>query len=208
MTTTQLITTLGPKSADQLGMILPHEHIFVDLRSMGTDGFAQADVADVIALMAPEIERAKLAGVSAIVECTPVGVGRRADILKAVSNATAFPLIVPTGIYRDPWIPMWAQEASTEVLRDWMSHELNEEIESSGIRAAWIKLSAGDEGLTDCETKILQASVAAARATNAVIGSDAPQRLKSRGFYRTHGYDYTYVTLYGHVLPASEESCD
>lgn len=29
----RLITTLGPKDAAQLGMILPHEHIFVDLRT-------------------------------------------------------------------------------------------------------------------------------------------------------------------------------
>ena len=28
-----LITTLGPKRADELGMILPHEHVFVDLRT-------------------------------------------------------------------------------------------------------------------------------------------------------------------------------
>ena len=29
-----LITTLGPKRADELGMILPHEHVFVDLRTL------------------------------------------------------------------------------------------------------------------------------------------------------------------------------
>ncbi len=30
---TKLITTLGPRNADELGMILPHEHVFVDLRT-------------------------------------------------------------------------------------------------------------------------------------------------------------------------------
>ena len=38
--------------------------------------------------MSPEFQRARQAGVSAIVECTPIGVGRRADILKAVSEAS------------------------------------------------------------------------------------------------------------------------
>lgn len=28
-----LFTTLGPLGADQLGMILPHEHVYVDLRT-------------------------------------------------------------------------------------------------------------------------------------------------------------------------------
>lgn len=171
MTPAQLVTTLGPKTADEFGMILPHEHVFVDLRDPALPDFAQADAADVIALMAPELDRARAAGVTAIVECTPVGVGRRADLLKAVSDATQYPLVVPTGIYREPWIPAWAHDASMETIRDWMLRELQDEIEESGVRAAWIKLSAGDDGLTAAEMKILQAASAAGSATNAVIGS-------------------------------------
>jgi phosphotriesterase-related protein len=167
----QLITTLGPKNADELGMILPHEHVFVDLRTWDQPGYAQADASDVIELMAPEIARARAAGVTAIGECSAVGVGRRADILKAVSEATSFPLIVPTGIYREPWIPDWAHAAGEEELREWMIGELQGEIEESGVQAGWIKLSAGDDGLTPCETKILRAAVAAGAATNACIGS-------------------------------------
>ena len=62
----KLITTLGPKSKDELGMILPHEHVFVDLRTWDQPGFGQADPQDVIELMAPEIEKAKAAGASVI----------------------------------------------------------------------------------------------------------------------------------------------
>ena len=84
----RLITTLGPKSADELGAILPHEHVFVDLRTWDQPGYAEAETAEVVALMAPEIERARAAGITAIVECSTVGVGRRADIDRAVSDAT------------------------------------------------------------------------------------------------------------------------
>jgi phosphotriesterase-related protein len=48
----ELITTLGPKPADDLGLILPHEHVFVDLRTWDQPGYAQAETADVIARMA------------------------------------------------------------------------------------------------------------------------------------------------------------
>src|SRR5512133_3001616 len=106
-----LITTLGPLRADELAMILPHEHVFVDLRTPDQPGYAQADAADVIRLMSPEIRRAQAIGVTAIVDCAPVGVGRRADILLEVSVATGMPLVVPTGIYREPWVPAWAQRA-------------------------------------------------------------------------------------------------
>jgi phosphotriesterase-related protein len=166
-----LITTLGPKRGDELGLILPHEHVFVDLRTWDQAGYAQAETTDVIALMSPEVVRAQAAGVTALVECSTVGVGRRPDILKAVSEATGFPLVVPTGVYREPWIPDWIQAATEDDLRDWMTGELLDEIKPDGVKAGWIKLSAGDDGLTECETKVLRAAAAAGVATNAIIGS-------------------------------------
>jgi phosphotriesterase-related protein len=167
----KIITTLGPRSSSQLGMILPHEHVFVDLRTWDTPGYAQAEAEEVVRLMAPEMIRAQKMGVSAIVECSTVGVGRRADIDRAVSEATHLPLVIPTGIYREPWVPDWAHAASEAELASWMLGELQGQIETSGVQAGWIKLSAGDDGLTSCETKILRAAATAGRQTNAVIGS-------------------------------------
>ena len=152
-------------------MILPHEHVFVDLRTWDQPGYGQADPADVVRLMAPEIAEAQAMGITAIVECSTVGVGRRADIDRAVSQVTNMPLIVPTGIYREPWIPDWAHAASHIELREWMEGELTGDIEGSGVQAGWIKLSAGDDGLTETETKILRAAAGAGQATRAVIGS-------------------------------------
>jgi phosphotriesterase-related protein len=166
-----LITTLGAKSADDLGMILPHEHVFVDLRKWHEPGYGEADSADVVALMKPEIDKIKSQGVTTLVECSAVGVGRRADIDRAVSEATNFPIVVPTGIYREQWIPDWAREMDEAQLAEWMLGELRGEIEGSGVQAGWIKVGASDDGLTPTEIKILRATVRAARAVNAVIGS-------------------------------------
>jgi phosphotriesterase-related protein len=171
MVMTSISTTLGPKTSAELGFILPHEHIFVDLRTWDTPGYAEAEAERVIQLMAPELTRAQGAGVTAIVECSTVGVGRRADIDRAVSEAADLPVVVPTGVYREPWIPDWVRVASEAHLADWMLGELQDEIEDSGVQAGWIKLSAGDDGLTAHETKILRAAAAAGRGTNAVIGS-------------------------------------
>jgi len=168
---TKLITTLGDKSSSELGFILPHEHIFVVLRTWDTPGYAQANVDDVLELMVPELEKAQAVGVTVIVECTTGGVGRRADIDRAVSEAADLPVVIPTGIYREPWIPDWAHNASEAELTDWMLGELQGEIEESGVQAGWIKLSAGDDGITDCESKILRAAAGAGKKTNAVIGS-------------------------------------
>ncbi len=166
-----LITTLGPLGADDLGMILPHEHVFVDLRTWDQPGYGEADPADVVRLMTPEIEAVRAAGITAIVEPGPVGVGRRADILLAVSQATGFPLVVPTGVYREPWLPPWVRDATEEKLRDWMIGELTGQVEETGVQAGWIKVGATDSGVTEAEAKVLRAAAAASIATGATIGS-------------------------------------
>jgi phosphotriesterase-related protein len=125
----------------------------------------------VVRLMAPEIERIKALGITALVECSTGGVGRRADFDLAVSRATNFPIVVPTGNYREPWIPEWVRGASESALEEWMVGELEEQIEHTGFRAGWIKLSAGDDGITPLEARILRAAARAGRRTNAVIGS-------------------------------------
>ena len=167
----QLFTTLGPLTKAQLGLILPHEHVFVDLRTPDQPGYAHADAADVVALMAPQIEAIKAQGVTALVECSTGGVGLRVDLDLAVSLATGFPIVVPTGNYREPWIPEWVARASDAELVAVMLGDLTDGIGDTGVKAAWIKVSAGDDGITPLETRILRAAARAAKATGAVIGS-------------------------------------
>ncbi|CAA9564176.1 MAG: parathion hydrolase [uncultured Thermomicrobiales bacterium] len=166
-----LITTLGAITRDDLGVILPHEHVFVDLRTWDQPGYSDAETDDVVRLMTPEIEAARAAGVTAIVEPSGIGVGRRADILLAVSRATGFPLVAPTGVYREPWLPPWVRDASEDSLRTWMIGELTGQIEGTGVQAGWIKVAATDEGITDSESKVLRAAAGASAATGATIGS-------------------------------------
>lgn len=166
-----LHTTLGAYAADALGLILPHEHIFVDLGPIAARSYLTADGDEVVRVMLPHVQAAQAAGVTALVECTPEGVGRRVDIVAAVSAAAAFPVVVATGIYREPWVPDWAHAASEAELTAWLVRELTEGVAATGVRAAWIKLSAGDDGITPVEAKILRAAAQAGRATGALIGS-------------------------------------
>ena len=166
-----LHTTLGPRRADELGMILPHEHVFVDLRTPDQPGYAEADAADVVRLMVPEIEKIKARGITALVECSTGGVGLRVDLDLAVSLATNFPIVVPTGNYREPWIPDWVRDASVDELEERFHRDLAEGVDDTGVKAAWIKISAGDDGITPIEEKVLRAAARAAKRTGAVIGS-------------------------------------
>jgi phosphotriesterase-related protein len=166
-----LHTTLGQKRADELGMILPHEHIFVDLRTPDQPGYGEAEAADVVRLMAPEVAAAAARGITAIVECSTHGVGRRADCDLAVSRATGVPIVVPTGNYREPWVSDWVRSASEADLEALMYREMTEGMDGTPVLAAWIKVSAGDDGITRLEERILRAAARAAKRTGAVIGS-------------------------------------
>jgi len=167
----QIYTTLGPRRREEVGMILPHEHVFVDLRTPDQPGYAEAEIDAVVASMVPQIEAIKRQGITLLVECTTGGIGRRADIDLAVSKAADFPIVVPTGNYREPWIPAWIAEAREDDLEQWMVGELTEGIEETGVLAGWIKLSAGDGGISPLEARILRAAARASVRTNAVIGS-------------------------------------
>ncbi|QPV63515.1 esterase [Halosimplex litoreum] len=170
----ELHTTRGSLAREDLGLILPHEHVFVDLGPMAAENWRDADPDDVVEVMAPEIERARESGVTALVEATPEGVGRRVDVDLAVSEATDFPIVVPTGIYQEPSIPEWAREASEDELTEWLVEDLTDGVEDTGVRAAWIKVSTDDDdptGLSPDERKILRAAARAGERTGAAIGS-------------------------------------
>lgn len=166
-----IVTTLGPRSAGELGRILPHEHIFVDLRTWDQPGFGEAETSDVVRLMTPYIEDIQRQGVTLLVEPGPIGVGRRPDILNAVSEATGLPVVVPTGVYREPWLPPWIRHASEDEIRGLFVSELTNQIATTGVQAGWIKVGATDSGVTDAEAKVLRAATAASVETDAVIGS-------------------------------------
>jgi phosphotriesterase-related protein len=168
---TTLFTTLGPRSANELGMILPHEHIFVDFRTPDTQGYAEADPSEVLAVMTPELRAAAAVGVTALVECTPTGVGRRADIVAAVSRAAGVPVVLATGIYREPWVPEWAFTATDEELESWMFGELTEHVDGCDTVAGFVKISAGDDGLRPIEERVLRAAARAAARTGALVGT-------------------------------------
>lgn len=170
----ELITTRGAFAREELGLVLPHEHVFTDLGPMAEGNWRRADPASVVDAVGPEIERAKDAGVTALVECTPEGVGRRVDVLEAISAATELPIVVPTGVYQEPRIPEWVREASEDDLAEWMRAELTDGADGTGVRAAFIKVSTDDDDpdrIADSEAKVLRAAARAGASTGAAIGS-------------------------------------
>ncbi len=163
-----LVTTLGDLTADQVGWMLAHEHIFANFYA---DDDADAPVAPVNERLLPELEALQAAGITVLAEATAVGGARRPDVLLAVSQAAKLPFIAATGLFKEPAKTQWTQQLGEQGLRDWLIRELTEHVDGSTFRAGWIKLSVTDSGVQPHEEQLLRAAAQASQATNAVVGS-------------------------------------
>ena len=164
-------TVLGPVPVDKLGLILPHEHLFTDLRGVETPGLGQADLDDVQAAMQPYLDEAWAAGITALVECTPAGVGRNPLALQRLAQHTPLTIVAAAGVYRQEFMPRYVLEMSEAQLEAWMLTHLNEGIDGTDVRAGFIKLAVSNEGITDDEKRALRAAARAAAQTGVVVAS-------------------------------------
>src|SRR5512134_3163420 len=110
--TKHLHTIKGPVAVDAVGLILPHEHLFTDLRGPHVPDYARGEPSAVLKVVQPYLAEASAAGVTALVECSTVGVGRNLSILRSLAETTPIHIIAPTGVYRDAFIPESLREVS------------------------------------------------------------------------------------------------
>jgi len=164
-------TIKGPIEINALGFILPHEHLFTDLRGPHVADYARGEPSAVVKVVEPYLAEASAAGTTALVECSTVGVGRNLSVLRSLADVTSIHIIAPTGVYRDAYIPETLREISEQDLAELWTTELTEGIEGTSIRAGFIKLAMSDDGPTALEIRNLKAAVKASQNTGAVIAS-------------------------------------
>lgn len=162
-------TINGPVETGALGLVLPHEHLFTDLRGPHVPDYARGEPSAVVKVVGPFLAEAAAAGVTALVECSTVGVGRNLAVLRALAEATSIHIVAPTGVYRDAYIPDSLRETSKDELAELWASELVQGMEGTSIRAGFIKLAMSDDGPTALEVRNLKAAARASRNTGAVI---------------------------------------
>lgn len=167
-----IISTDGPLSPAEAGMILPHEHIFTDLRGPEVEGYGQADPVDVVRVMKPLLRAAKDADVSTLIECTTIGVGRNIPVIARLAKESGLHIVVPTGVYgRAHYAPKKYAAMSEDELARWMMGEIAVGIGDTGVRAGFIKTASSEKELLPLEEKFLRASARASHQTGVAIAS-------------------------------------
>jgi phosphotriesterase-related protein len=164
-------TVSGAIPAEDLGLTLPHEHLFTDLRGPSVPGYAQGNPDHVVAVMKPYLDEIADLGVTALVECSTIGVGRNPVILKRLAQNTPIRIIAPTGVYREAYVPPDLKDKSANELAEMWVCDILEGIDGSDVKAGFIKMAVSDEGISDIEAKNLKAAVLASQQTGAIIAS-------------------------------------
>jgi len=174
-------TTAGPLERDEIGDVLAHQHMFVEYLAVPPVAYVDADPEMVYEVIGPWVEEVKALGIGVFVEPTPLGVGRRPDIVKYVADAAELPTMLVTGIYREPFIPDWVYDASVGEIADFMIEELTVGVGDTDVPAGFIKLSQQATGMTLTERKILEAACIASQETGAAIASHIGQWASTGG---------------------------
>ena len=151
-------TVLGDIEPSELGACDAHEHLFLATPAQPGDDFTDVDKA------IAEARTLVDASGRALVDWTPLGVGRDLDGLAAVARATGLHIVAATGLHRDVHYAADSPYRSEPVdaLADLFVADLH-------ARCGMVKAGAGYHRLTPFEENVLAAAAAAHTATGAPV---------------------------------------
>jgi 5-phospho-D-xylono-1,4-lactonase len=151
-------TVLGDIDPAELGPCDAHEHLFLDTPAQPDEEFLDRGKA---------VEEARTlaeAGASALVDWTPLGLGRDLDGLAHVSRETGLHVVAATGLHRDAHYP--GDDPYRAMPVDQLTRLFAEEL---GARCGVVKAGASYHHLTPFEQKAFAAVAAAHGETGAPV---------------------------------------
>jgi 5-phospho-D-xylono-1,4-lactonase len=169
-------TVLGDLPPGQLGRTDYHEHLLQVTRLLPGDGL------DDVEGSAKETEHLRDAGIDALIELTPIGLGRDPVGVRTIAQRTGMHVVMATGVHREEHYeddhPVRRLDESALVAR--FESELLEAVDADdtgagpaapvdGVRAGVIKVGAGYWSISAFERRVLSAAGAAQQSTGAAV---------------------------------------
>ena len=151
MTEPQIKTVLGNISPEQLGVVLPHEHVccyFEYFYKMLGDAYLDKDALCKQAVKHLTEAKQKF-GLSTIVDCTPVNIGRDLDLLREVSRASGVHIVTASGFY-------YTEEAMlSSIPEEQIAERIKEDVERNEIGV--LKFAVETQEMSKLSAKLLSA---------------------------------------------------
>src|SRR3954468_8807392 len=108
-------------------------------------------------------------GVRTIVEPTAMLLGRNVDLLKRIADETGLNIVPCTGIYTYDHLPHFFQNRDADAMADLFVHDIEQGIQGTDVKAAFIKCAADEPGVTENIDKVHRAAARASVKTGAPI---------------------------------------
>jgi phosphotriesterase-related protein len=175
MTDAEVMTVSGRMPASRLGVVDAHDHLFLSSPALPGDEFEDLERSTAEAI------DGKASGLGAIVDMTPIGLGRRPDLLRAVSESAGVPIIAASGYHRDAHYAdgHWVYTASVDELADRIVRDLEIGMDPSDwtdptavpdpARAGAIKAGTSYHHASQAELRRLEAAAIGSRRTGVPV---------------------------------------
>ncbi|MEO8540920.1 MAG: phosphotriesterase, partial [bacterium] len=136
MTTIQSST--GPIDTNDLGFTLMHEHVRVGWGAMYQQYPEMFDREHELDRAVTRLKAAKEAGITSIVDLTPIDLGRDVTLIAEASRRSGVNIIAATGIYYTEH-PFHFQLRDDKEMADHFIRDITQGVSTTGIRAGVIK---------------------------------------------------------------------
>jgi predicted metal-dependent phosphotriesterase family hydrolase len=204
----QVMTVLGAVSPEQLGRVMPHEHLLSLAPGPWLDGGGQGGGRDDVQLAVDALAGLRDLGFGTVVDLSPYGVvGRDADgvnveRLVEISRRTGLHVVSGTALYLEAYSPAWAREASLDEVVDRLVRDVESGIGETGVRAGVLGEQATGLGeMTPHEHKCLVAAARTAARTGLALMTHTTHgtlALDQVELVRAEGLDLDRVVI-GHL---------
>jgi len=163
----QVETVAGPVQDDALGLTLVHEHLRTTAETTRTQFPHLYDEERERAQAVEQVSAAMERGVQTIVDPSCMDIGRDVGLARAVVEATGIQLVMCTGIYgmHYRFLPQHFQNREVDYLADVFVHDIEQGIQGTDVKAAFLKCAVDEPGITDDVEKVLRACARASKRT-------------------------------------------
>jgi phosphotriesterase-related protein len=175
----QVSTVTGMVEADQLGTTLIHEHLrntdeavhnqWPQAGSAKEEAPHEVGPDEVYDIAVREAEAAIDLGIKTIGEPTAMFLGRDVNFMKRVSEETGLQVVPCTGIYTYDYLPQFFMNRDPDQIAELFIADLEQGIQATDIKAAFIKCAADAPGVNENIEKIHRAAARASVKTGAPI---------------------------------------
>jgi phosphotriesterase-related protein len=162
-------TVQGPVDADELGLVLVHEHVRFRDEAVAAEWPDRYDEQAELDAAVEAVGAAKARGVRTVVDPTAMFGGRDVRFMKRVAEQTGVRIVACTGIYSYDYLPHYFENRDVDVMAEHFISDIERGVQGSEIRAAFLKCAADAAGVTDHVEKIHRAVARASVQTGAPI---------------------------------------